>query len=76
MKQPKKLNKKPDLRKRLDAVRSAPEPDVSFSVTLPADIYHAIEAVASVPVGAWVAQMLVEAVEGGLLDEGEGGAGE
>lgn len=70
MSQPKKPTKRPDLKKRLDIVRSAPEPDVSVSVTLPADIYRAIEAVATVPVGAWIAQMLVEAVEGGMLDEG------
>ena len=64
MKQPRKLKKKPDLKKRLDAVRSAPGPDVSFTVTLPAGVYRAIEAVASAPVSAWVTQMLVDYVEG------------
>jgi hypothetical protein len=64
MKQPKKLKKKPDLKKRLDAVRSAPEPDVSFTVTLPAYVYRSVEAVASGNVPEWVAQMLIDYVEG------------
>lgn len=79
MNQPKKLKKqKPDLKRRLDAVRAAPEPDIRFSVTIPADVYRALAATAGGDVGLWVAQMLVEAVEGGLLDEdgadGQGGA--
>lgn len=70
----KKSTKRPDLKKRLDVVQSAPEPDVNVNVTLPADIYRAIEAVASVPVGVWIAQMLSEAVASDMPDEG--GAGE
>jgi hypothetical protein len=64
MKQPKKLKKKPDLKKRLDAVRSAPEPDISFTVTLPAHVFRSVEAVAGGNVPEWVAQMLVGYVEG------------
>jgi hypothetical protein len=74
MKQPRKLKKQPDLKKRLDAVRTVPEPDVSFTVTLPASVYRSLEVLAGGNVPAWVAQMLVEADESGLLDED--GAGE
>lgn len=63
MKQPKKLRKRPDLKKRLDAVRTVPEPDVIFTVTLPADTYRSLETIAGAPVPAWVAQTLVEYVE-------------
>jgi len=64
LKQPRKLKKKPDLKKRLDAVRDAPEPDVSFSLTLPAYAYRAIESVATGNVPEWVTQMLIAYVEG------------
>lgn len=69
MKQPKKLRKQPDLKKRLDAVRTVPEPDVTFTVTLPADVYRSLEIVAGGNVPAWVAQMLIGVIEGDLLDE-------
>lgn len=73
MKQPKKLKKGPDLRKRLDAVRSAPEPDVTFTVTLPADVYRAVEAVAGGNLPAWIEQMLTDYVETEMTAN-EGGA--
>ena len=60
-KQPKKLKKRPNLKQRLDAVRTAPEPDVTFTVTLPADVYRALAAFASGDVSAWAAQLLAEA---------------
>lgn len=67
MKQPKKLKKKPDLKKRLDIVRTAPEPDISFTVTLPANVYRAVTASAGGNVPTWVAEMLIEYVEGEQL---------
>lgn len=63
MKQPKKLKKQPNLKKRLDTVRTVPEPDVTFTVTLPADVYRALEVMANGDVAELVAEILVVHVE-------------
>lgn len=70
MKQPRKLKKQPDLKKRLDAVRITPEQDVNFTITVQADIYRALEVIANGSVPEWVAQMLTEHVEHeGLMEQ-------
>lgn len=70
MKQPKKLKKQQDLKKRLETVRSTPESDINFTVTVSAQVYRALEVIAGGDVPAWVAQMLTQYVEHeGLMEE-------
>src|SRR5690606_17617310 len=76
MKQPKKLKQRPNLKRRLDTVRTRPEPDVTFTVTLPAEVYRTLEGVAGGNVPAWVEQTLIEYVAGELRSDEIDGAGD
>ena len=74
MKQPKKVKKQPDLKRRLEQAAPAQEEDVAVTILLPPSIVRSIEAIAGKDIAGWVRDMVVDVVEGEiaaneLLDE-------